>query len=75
MITNIHWPVCEDRLFLGHNGHGKCTGLEISQFEGVVEIRPITTKNVIGSAHLCLPITSMPQMIKTLGRLRQEKPR
>ena len=41
----IRWPVHEQICFLGRNGYGKCTGLEISGSDEFVTLRPITSKN------------------------------
>ena len=73
MNTTIRWPVNERLCFLGRNGYGKCTGLEISEFEGIVEIRPITSKNEIGRSELCVPFAALPQLIKILRRLRRTR--
>jgi hypothetical protein len=62
VINTVRWPA-DDRLhFLGRNGIGKCTGLEIFQHEDVVELQRITSKDGTGRCRLCIPTAAIPQI-------------
>jgi len=66
-------PLADERLcFLGRNGIGLCTGLDVFEFDGVVELRPITSKNQIGRAQLSLPLTAVPRFVKSLARIHRK---
>jgi hypothetical protein len=71
MNAVVRWPADERLFFLGRNGIGKCTGLDIFEFEGVLELRPVTSKNQIGRAQLNLPVTAVPRLVKSLVRLHR----
>jgi hypothetical protein len=75
MNTTIRWPRAERLLFLGRNGYGLCTGLDIFEFEGVVELRPITSKDRIGRAEICVPIAALPRLLQALKGIRRPKKR
>jgi hypothetical protein len=71
MSETVRWPRQERLWFLGRNGYGLCTGLDLFEFEGIVELRPITSKNQIGRAEICMPLTAVPRLTKMLARIRR----
>ena len=52
--------------FLGRNGRFKQTGLLVSQFDGQIDLVPITSKGLIGRAMLSLPNTELHELITIL---------
>ena len=58
--------------FLGRNGEFKSIGLDIAQFGDHINIRPITSKNLIGRAKIAIPIESLPKLIKILKKYKKD---
>jgi hypothetical protein len=58
--------------FLGRNGEFKSIGLNIYPLEDIISIRPITSRGLTGRARICIPVESLPKLIKILKKLRKE---
>ncbi len=69
MITAIRWQADEALHFLGRNGIGKCTGLQIFHFDEFVELQPFTSKDILGRCHVRLPVAAIPKMIELLASI------
>jgi hypothetical protein len=61
--------------FLGRNGYGKVTGLEIHKSNynpngeaGAVWFTPITSKGVVARCEFTVPMEDIPNVIETLKR-------
>ena len=67
----VRWPRDERLNFLGRNGYGLCTGLDVFAFDQVVELRPITSRNRIGRAEICVPVAAIPAVIALLRDFRR----
>jgi hypothetical protein len=73
MNRTVRWPRAERLLFLGRNGYALCTGLDIFEFEGVIELRPITSKDRIGRAEICVPTAAVRELVRTLNGICRAK--
>jgi hypothetical protein len=71
MTTAIRWPTSEGLLFLGRNGYGRCTGLEIVPNEGLVDLRPFTSRDRPGRCLMQAPLAAIPQIVKILSGISQ----
>ena len=70
MIKRIGWKTNDDLYFLGRNGYGKCSGLEIGILtEDVVSIEPLTSRAVVGRARITIPVDKIPAVIEALRDL------
>ena len=59
--------------FLGRNGEFKSIGLNITQFgDDVINITPITSRNLTGRAKIVIPVESLPKLIKILKKYKKE---
>ena len=72
MNESIRWQRDERLNFLGRNGYGLCTGLDVFAFDRVLEIWPITSKNQIGRAEICMPVAAIPAVIALLRRIARQ---
>ena len=54
--------------FLGRNGLFKSMGVCVDEFEGAVNISPITSKDLIGRCCIEIPIESIPELIEALQK-------
>lgn len=52
--------------FLGRNGCFKATGLTIFKLDDVLQIYPVTSKDKLGKCNICIPQSSVPELIDTL---------
>lgn len=64
MSKQIHYQ--RRTTFLGRNGEFKQDGLLLTKVGDEVTLTPITSKNQIGRAMLCVPQGSIPELIDTL---------
>jgi hypothetical protein len=74
MKTSIYWK-SKTSHFLGRNGYGKVTGLEISKTDynpedsgNVVWFTPITSKGSPARCEFSVPTEDIPELIKFLKK-------
>ena len=70
LIEVVRWPPNQRLDFLGRNGYGRCTGLQISNHDGIVELQPVTSRDCPGRCHIDLPIAAVDAVIASLSRFR-----
>ncbi len=52
--------------FIGRNGCFQCTGVEISNIQGVVTIEPITSKGEVGRCQIEIPQESVNDFVNAI---------
>lgn len=70
MIVTTHFQ--KNVLFLGRNGTFKATGLEIREFNRIINLSPITSQHKLASCFVQIPIEDIPTIIKALTRFLEE---
>jgi hypothetical protein len=70
MIETIRWKPNDRLRFLGRNGTGRCTGIEVFHNDGVVFLRPFTSKNEAGRCEIAVPVTALPQLAAVLHAVK-----
>lgn len=61
--------------FVGRNGVGKCSGIEVSKNPSLefVVLRPLTSKNVTGNCNIVIPIENVPAFIEALKAMNESE--
>lgn len=72
MIETIRWKSHERLVFLGRNGTGFCTGIELFHDDGVLSLQPITSKDLLARCEITMPMSALPRLIKALQQIHRE---
>ena len=70
MINIIKFSNSDICGFLGKNGYGKCTGLEIYNNGNKLTIYPITSREVTGRGYVQIPVKDIQLLIDELEKLK-----
>ena len=72
MIETVRWKPHERLVFFGRNGTGRCTGIEVFDYDGVVSLTPFTSKDRLARCEIAVPASALSELINALEKVRRQ---